>query len=84
MRFPLTQLYGLNKSKPMVEVEGVEEELQWDYCDLEGLPPEREKGSMNDHGAVPKGQYNDLPETFVDMKGNDYRIEDIYSLRSSK
>ena len=84
MRFPLTQLYGLNKSKPMVEVEGVEEELQWDYCDLEGLPPEREKGSMNDHGAVPKGQYNDLPETFVDMKGNDYRIEDIYSLRSSE
>ena len=84
MRFPLTQLYGLNKSKPMVEVYGVEEELQWDYCDLEGLPPEREKGSMNDHGAVPKGQYNDLPETFVDMKGNDHRIEDIYTLRSSK
>ena len=84
MRFPLTQLYGFNKSKPIVEVYGVEEELQWDYCDLEGLPPEREKGSMNDHGAVPKGQYNDLPETFVDMKGNDQRIEDIYTLRSSK
>jgi len=84
MRFPLTQLYGFNKSKPIVEVYGVEEELQWDYCDLEGLPPEREKGSMNDHGAVPKGQYNDLPETFVDMKGNDHRIEDIYTLRSSK
>ncbi len=84
MRFPLTQLYGFNKSKPIVEVYGVEEELQWDYCDLEGLPPEREKGSMNDHGAVPKGQYNDLPETFVDMKGNDHRIEDIYTLRSSE
>ena len=84
MRFPLTQLYGLNKSKPILKVEGVSGELQWDYCDLEGLPPEREKGSMNDHGAVPKGQYNDLPETFVDMKGNDHRIEDIYTLRSSK
>ena len=84
MRFPLMQLYNLNKSKPIVEVYGVEEELQWDYCDLEGLPPEREKGSMNDHGAVPKGQYNDLPETFVDMKGNDHRIEDIYTLRSSE
>tara|TARA_Y100000593_G_C4083666_1_gene225092 strand:- start:97 stop:351 length:255 start_codon:yes stop_codon:yes gene_type:complete len=84
VRFPLTQLYGFNKSKPIVEVYGVEEELQWDYCDLEGLPPEREKGSMNDHGAVPKGQYNDLPETFVDMKGNDHRIEDIYTLRSSE
>ena len=84
MKFPLTQLYGLNKSKPMVEVYGVEEELQWDYCDLEGLPPEREKGSMNDHGAVPKGQYNDLPETFVDMKGNEYKIENIHTLWSSK
>ena len=84
MRFPLIQLYELNNTKPLVEVSGVEGELQWDYCDLEGLPPEREKGSMNDHGAVPKGQYNDLPETFVDMKGNDQRIEDIYTLRSSK
>ena len=35
MKFPLHQLYGLNKSKPMVEVEGVEGELQWDYCDLD-------------------------------------------------
>ena len=39
MKFPLHQLYGLNKSKPMVEVEGVEGELQWDECDLTGLPP---------------------------------------------
>ena len=84
MRFPLTQLYGFNKSKPILKVEGVEGELQWDYCDLEGLPPEREKGSMNDHGAVPKGQYNDLPETFVDMEGNEYKIEDIHCMWSSE
>ena len=84
MKFPLHQLYGLNKSKPMVEVEGVEGELQWDYCDLEGLPPRREKGSMTDHGAIPRGQYENLPETFVDMKGNEYKIEDIHTLRSSK
>ena len=83
MRFPLIQLYELNNTKPLVEVSGVEGELQWDYCDLEGLPPLRERGSMNDHGAVPKGQYNDLPETFVDMKGNEYKIEDIHTLRSS-
>ena len=68
----------------MVEVEGVEGELQWDYCDLEGLPPLREKGSMTDHGAVPKGQYNDLPETFVDMEGNEYKIEDIHCMWSSE
>ena len=83
MKFPLTQLYGLNKSKPMVEVEGVEGELQWDYCDLEGLPPQRERGSMTDHGAIPRGQYENLPETFVDIKGNEYKIEDIHTLRSS-
>ena len=83
MKFPLHHLYGLNKSKPMVEVEGVEGELQWDYCDLEGLPPLRERGSMNDHGAIPRGQYENLPKTFVDMKGNEYKIEDIHTLRSS-
>ena len=83
MKFPLHHLYGLNKSKPMIEVEGVEGELQWDYCDLEGLPPRREKGSMTDHGAIPRGQYENLPETFVDIKGNEYKIEDIHTLRSS-
>ena len=84
MRFPLIQLYELNNTKPLVEVSGVEGEIQWDYCDLEGLPPLREKGSMNDHGAIPKGQYNDLPETFVDMEGNEYKIEDIHCMWSSE
>ena len=83
MRFPLIQLYELNNTKPLVEVSGVEGELQWDYCNLEGLPPRREKGSMTDHGAIPRGQYENLPETFVDMKGNEYKIEDIHTLRSS-
>ena len=43
----------------------------------------KEKGSMTDHGAIPRGQYENLPETFVDMKGNEYKIEDIHTLRSS-
>ena len=42
MKFPLTQLYSMNRSKPIVEVDGIEGELQWDTCDLEGLPPESE------------------------------------------
>ena len=84
MKFPLHHLYGLNKSKPMVEVEGVEGELQWDYCDLEGLPPLRERGSMNDHGAVPKGQYENLPTMFTDTNGKEHKIEDIYCMWSSK
>ena len=84
MKFPLHQLYGLNKSKPMVEVDGVDEPVQWDYCDLEGLPPLRERGSMTDHGNVPKGQYNDLPETFVDTNGKEHKIENIEAMWSSE
>ena len=84
MRFPLKQLYSNNRSKPLVQVDDTDEYIQWDYCDLEGLPPEREKGSMNDHGAVPKGQYNDLPETFTDTNGKEHKIEDIYCMWSSK
>ena len=34
MRFHLAQLYKLNKSKPVVEVVGVEEKLQWDCVKL--------------------------------------------------
>jgi len=44
--FPLIQLYTLNRSKPIVEVEGIDGMLQWDYCDLEELPLEREGEGM--------------------------------------
>ena len=84
MRFTLWQLYKLNKSKPIVEVVGVEEKLQWDYCDLEGLPPERLPGSMTDMGRIPKGQWDNLPEKFTTIDGKEYKIEDISSMRPSK
>ena len=80
MRFHLAQLYKLNKSKPVVEVVGVEEKLQWDYCDLEGLPPERLPGSMTDMGKIPKGQWDNLPETFTAKDGKEYKIDDIHTL----
>jgi len=84
MRFPLLQLYVMNRSKPIVGIDITE--VQWDYCDLEGLPPEREAGtvSMVNHGKIPKGQYEDLPEVFVDTDGNEHRIEDIHTMRSSQ
>ena len=84
MRFPLLQLYIMNRSKPIVGIDITE--VQWDYCDLEGLPPEREAGtvSMVNHGKIPKGQYEDLPEVFVDTEGNEHRIEDIHTMRSSQ
>ena len=84
MDFPLIQLYVMNRSKPIVEVEGIDGELQWDYCNLEGLPPERERGSMTDHGKIPKGQYDNLPKTFYATNGAQFFIENIHSLKSNK
>ena len=81
MRFPLIQLYVMNRSKPIVGIG--DEEVQWDYCDLEGLPPEREKGSMTDHGKIPSGQWDNLPTKFTDTNGNEHLISNIHSLKSS-
>ena len=84
MNFPLNQLYALNRSKPIVEVEGIDGMLQWDYCDLEGLPPEVEGKTVHDMGKVPKGQYDNLPKTFYATNGAQYFIGSIYTLRPSK
>ena len=83
MRFPLIQLYTFNRSKPLVQVADSDEWVQWDTCDLEGLPPERDGGSMTDHGKIPRGQYDNLPEVFEDMDGTKHRIEDIHMLKGS-
>ena len=86
MNFPLIQLYTLNRTKPVVEVEGIDGNLQWDYCDLEGLPPEIVPGTktMTHMGVIPKGQYDNLPETFTATDGKEYKIDDIWSIRPSK
>ena len=60
-----------------------DEWIQWDTCDLEGLPTEMEGVSMTSHGKIPKGQRDNLPEVFTSTKGDTYMIEDIHSLRSS-
>ena len=77
MKFVLIQLYAYNRCKPTVQVEGVEGELQWDDCDLIGLPPERLPGSDTDHGKIPKGQWDNLPKMFKATNGKEYLIEDI-------
>ena len=84
MNFPLIQLYTMNRSKPIVEVEGIDGELQWDYCNLEGLPPERVGATMTNMGKVSKGQYNNLPETFYATNGGEYIIDNIITLRPNK
>jgi len=88
MKFPLTQLYVMNRSKPLVRVDDTGEWLQWDTCDLEGLPLERvgTRGgtpSMNDMGKPAPGQWKDLPEVFIDTTGTEHRIEDIHMLKQS-
>tara|TARA_Y100000588_G_C13747966_1_gene708502 strand:- start:41 stop:295 length:255 start_codon:yes stop_codon:yes gene_type:complete len=84
MRFPLLQLYSMNRSQPLVKVGESDEWIQWMSCNLDGLPPEREPGSMTDHGRIPKGQYENLPEVFIDTNGTEHRIEDIHMLKGSK
>ena len=88
MKFPLSQLYSMNRSKPIVEVEGIDGTLQWESCDLEGLPPERigthgGKPTMTDMGKLPKGQYDNLPTTFYASNGGLYIIANIITLRPS-
>ena len=81
MKIHLFQLYSLNRSKPLVRVDDTGEYIQWDYCDLEGLPPERENGSMTNMGKIPKGQWDNLPKKFTATNGKEYKIDDIHTLR---
>ena len=89
MKFPLSQLYALNRSKPLVQVDDTGKYIQWDTCDLEGLPPERvgTRGgmpTMTDMGKPAPGQWDNLPEVFVSTDGDTYKIDDIHCLRPSK
>ena len=84
MNFPLINLYSMNRTKPIIEVEGIDGELQWDYCNLDGLPPEVEGKTMHNMGKIPKGQYDNLPKTFYATTGGEYFIENIHTLRKWK
>jgi len=39
---------------------------------------------MTSHGKIPKGQWDNLPEVFTSVEGDEYNIKDICELRSSK
>ena len=81
MKFPLLQLYQMNKTQPLVKVGDSDKWVQWLSCNLDGYPPEREPGSMTDHGKIPKGQWDNLPEVFIDTDGTEHRIEDIHTVK---
>ena len=84
MKFPVLQLDNMNYRKPFVKVYGNDEWIQWDTCDLEGLPTEMIGVTMTSHGKIPKGQWDNLPEVFTSVEGDEYNIKDICELRSSK
>jgi len=89
MRFPLIQLYTMNRTHPMVKVGDSDLWIQWKSCNLDGLPPERvgSRGgspSVNDMGKPAPGQRDNLPEVFEDMNGTEHRIEDIHTMKSSQ
>jgi|TARA_B110001454_G_scaffold185797_1_gene182193 hypothetical protein len=83
MKIHLYQLHKFQTSKPLVQMGKSVKWIQWDYCDLEGLPPERLPGSMHDMGKIPKGQWDNLPEKFTATNNKEYKIDDISSLRPS-
>ena len=88
MKIHLHQLYSMNRTNPIVEVVDIDSKLQWDYCNLEGLPPERigTRGgtpTVTDMGKPAPGQYDNLPTTFFATNGGEYIIANIHSLRPS-
>ena len=84
MKITLAQRHLFNKSKPIMEIKGLDEKVQWDNCDLSECPPYRLPGSMTAHGKFPTYKYEELPETFTDTNGNEHRVEDIIAYRSSR
>ncbi len=84
MKFPLVQLYSMNRTKPIVELSGIPDPVQWDYCDMEGLPPRRTGITMTDNGKVSIVPYEELPKTFYATNGGEYFIEHIHTLMGRK
>ena len=77
MKFTLSQLYTNNVRKPFVKVTGVDEDLQWNECDLTGIPSKRTGTSFHNMGKTSVVPYEKLPKTFKTIDGDEYRIEDI-------
>ena len=86
MRFPSGELYSMERTKPLVQVDDTNEYIQWDYCDLEGVVPEIVPGTktMSHMGKLPKGQWDNLPTTFFAINGGQYIIDNIITLRPNK
>ena len=80
MRITLQQRHRFNKAKPIVQLDGSDEKIQWDECELSNSPPYRLKGSMTAHGKFPPYKYEELPTTFKDTDGNVHNVDAIISV----
>ena len=80
MKFTLSQLYSYNKSKPFVRVTGIDGDLQWDECDLEGMPPQITGVSYHNMGKTSIVPHEELQKIFKAIDGNKYLIEDIHTI----
>jgi len=78
MKFTLSQLYTYNKTKPFVNI--VNTVIQWDKCNLEGMPDKVTGTSYHNMGKASKVVYDKLPKTFLAIDGNEYLIEDIHTI----
>ena len=79
MKITLQKRHKFNEAKPIVQIDGSNETIQWDECDLSDSPPYRLKGSMTAHGKFPPYKYEELPTTFKDVDGNEHNVDDITS-----
>tara|TARA_R100000234_G_scaffold107185_1_gene78120 strand:+ start:171 stop:425 length:255 start_codon:yes stop_codon:yes gene_type:complete len=84
MKITLAQRHLFNDSKPIMEIKGLDEKVQWDECDLSDSPPYRLKGTMTAHGKFPTYKYEELPTVFKDTNGVEHKIDDITSYMSSR
>ena len=80
MRITLQQRHRFNKAKPIVQLDGSDEKIQWDECELSNSLPYRLKGSMTAHGKFPPYKYEELPTTFKDADGNVHNVDAIISV----
>lgn len=80
MKYTLSQLYTNNKTKPFVNVMDVDVDIQWDECNLEGMPDKVTGTSYHNMGKTSKVPYDELPKTFLAIDGNEYLIEDIHTI----
>ena len=84
MKFTLSQLYTYNVQKPFIKVVDVDKDLQWNECDLTGMPSKRTGASFHDMGKTSVVPYDELPKTFKTIDGDEYRIENIHMVWGGK